>query len=94
MIFESLSMGINILTVAEFEQMLGRAGRLKKHDIGLAYLLIEPGKIYSHKTKETEENIAIGLLNGKIKDFELQPDDTIIYRSVMRPTGHTILRVP
>jgi len=74
-IFESLSMGINILTVAEFEQMLGRAGRLKKHDIGLAYLLIEPGKIYSHKTKETEENIAIGLLNGKIKDFELHPDE-------------------
>jgi len=55
--------------------MLGRAGRLKKHDIGLAYLLIEPGKNYSHKTKETEENIAIGLLNGKIKDFELQPDE-------------------
>ena len=74
-IFESLSMGINILTVAEFEQMLGRAGRLKKHDIGLAYLLIEPGKNYSFKTKETEETIAIGLLNGKIKDFELQPDE-------------------
>ncbi len=74
-IFESLSMGINILTVAEFEQMLGRAGRLKKHEIGLAYLLIEPGKNYSFKTKETEENIAIGLLNGKIKDFELQPDE-------------------
>jgi helicase len=74
-IFESLSMGINILTVAEFEQMLGRAGRLKKHDIGLAYLLIEPGKNYSFRTKETEENIAIGLLNGKIKDFELQPDE-------------------
>ena len=73
-IFESLSMGINILTVAEFEQMLGRAGRLKKHDIGLAYLLIEPGKNYSFRTKETEENIAIGLLNGKIKDYELEPD--------------------
>ena len=73
-IFESLLMGINILTVAEFEQMLGRAGRLKKHDIGLAYLLIEPGKNYSFRTKETEENIAIGLLNGKIKDYELEPD--------------------
>jgi len=75
-IFESLLMGINILTVAEFEQMLGRAGRLKKHDIGLAYLLIEPGKNYSFRTKETEENIAIGLLNGKIKDYELEPDGT------------------
>ncbi len=73
-IFESLVMGINLLTVAEFEQMLGRAGRLKKHDIGLAYLLIEPGKVYSHRTKVTEENVAINLLNGKIKDYELHPN--------------------
>jgi helicase len=74
-IFESLAMGINLLTVAEFEQMLGRAGRLKKHDVGLAYLLVEPGKIYSPRTKLTEENIAINLLNGKIKDYELHPDE-------------------
>jgi helicase len=74
-IFESLAMGINWLTVAEFEQMLGRAGRLKKHDLGLAYLLVEPGKIYSPKMTETEENIAIKLLNGKIRDFELEPNE-------------------
>ncbi len=74
-IFESLAMGINWLTVAEFEQMLGRAGRLKKHDLGLTYILVEPGKIYSPKMSETEENIAIKLLNGKIKDFELEPNE-------------------
>ncbi len=74
-IFESLAMGINWLTVAEFEQMLGRAGRLKKHELGLAYILVEPGKIYSPKMSETEENIAIKLLNGKIKDFELEPNE-------------------
>jgi len=74
-IFESLLMGINVLTVAEFEQMLGRAGRLKKHDLGRVYLLIEPGKSYSSRNKTTEENIAISLLNGKIKDFELHPDE-------------------
>ena len=74
-IFESLAMGINWLTVASFEQMLGRAGRLGKHELGLAYLLVEPGKIYSPKMKMTEENIAIKLLNGKIKDFELLPDE-------------------
>ncbi|UCC19101.1 MAG: hypothetical protein JSV62_13525, partial [Promethearchaeota archaeon] len=74
-IFESLAMGINWLTVAEFEQMLGRAGRLKKHEKGLAYLLVEPGKVYSPKMKITEENIAIKLLGGKIKDYELIPDD-------------------
>ena len=73
-IFESLGMGIKILTVAEFEQMLGRAGRLKKHEKGYAYLLVEPGKIYSPKMKITEENIAISLLNGKIKDFQLEPN--------------------
>ncbi|MFX1316902.1 MAG: DEAD/DEAH box helicase [Promethearchaeota archaeon] len=74
-IFESLAMGINWLTVAEFEQMLGRAGRLKKHELGIAYVLVEPGKIYSPKMKDTEENIAIRLLNGKIKDFELPPNE-------------------
>ena len=74
-IFESLAMGIHWLTVAEFEQMLGRAGRLKKHEIGYAYLLIEPGKIYSPKMKNTEENIAVSLLKGKIKDFEHPPDE-------------------
>ncbi|MHA2180260.1 MAG: DUF5814 domain-containing protein, partial [Promethearchaeota archaeon] len=70
-IFESLAMGIKWLTVAEFEQMLGRAGRLKKHEKGYAYLLIETGKVYSPKMKKPEEEIAIKLLNGKIKDFEL-----------------------
>ncbi|TFG23516.1 MAG: DEAD/DEAH box helicase [Promethearchaeota archaeon] len=74
-LFESLAMGIHWLTVAEFEQMLGRAGRLKKHELGLAYLLVQPGKIYSPKMTDTEENIAIKLLNGKIKDFELEPDE-------------------
>ncbi|MFX1572054.1 MAG: DEAD/DEAH box helicase [Promethearchaeota archaeon] len=73
-IFESLAMGINWLTVAEFEQMLGRSGRLKKHDLGYAYLLVEPGKVYSPKMKESEEDIAIKLLNGKIRDFELIPN--------------------
>ena len=74
-IFESLAMGINWLSVAEFEQMLGRAGRLKKHEKGLAYILVEPGKVYSPKMKITEENIAIKLLNGKIKDYKLIPDE-------------------
>jgi helicase len=75
-IFESLAMGIKWLTVAEFEQMLGRSGRLKKHEKGLAYLLVEPGKVYSPKMKETEEEIAIKLLKGKIKDFELPPNES------------------
>ena len=75
-IFESLAMGINWLTVAEFEQMIGRAGRLKKHERGYAYVLVEPGKIYSPKMKNiTEENMAMKLLNGKIKDFQQIPHE-------------------
>jgi helicase len=68
-------MGINWLTVADFEQMLGRAGRLKKHKLGRAYLLVQPEKIYSPKMETTEENIAVRLLNGKIRDFELTPNE-------------------
>ncbi len=74
-IFESLAMGTKWLTVAEFEQMLGRAGRLKKHELGRAYLLVQPEKIYNPRMEITEENIAIKLLNGKIKDFELEPNE-------------------
>ncbi|TXT59071.1 MAG: putative ski2-type helicase [Promethearchaeota archaeon] len=73
-IFESLAMGIEWLTVADFEQMLGRAGRLKKHERGEAYLLVQPEKVYSPEMEITEENIAIRLLGGKIKDFELEPN--------------------
>jgi len=73
-IFESLAMGIQWLTVADFEQMLGRAGRLKKHEMGRAYLLVQPEKVYSPVNEKTEEEIAIRLLNGSIKDFELVPN--------------------
>jgi helicase len=73
-IFESLAMGIQWLTVADFEQMLGRAGRLKKHEMGRAYLLVQPDKVYSPVNEKTEEEIAIRLLNGSIKDFELVPN--------------------
>ncbi|MBY9006820.1 MAG: DEAD/DEAH box helicase [Candidatus Lokiarchaeota archaeon] len=74
-IFESLAMGIKWLSVADFEQMLGRAGRLKKHELGKVYLLVQPEKKYNPRMDISEENIAISLLNGKIKDFELEPND-------------------
>ncbi|MHA1726273.1 MAG: DEAD/DEAH box helicase [Promethearchaeota archaeon] len=74
-IFETLTMGIKTLTVAEFEQMLGRAGRLKKHEKGIVYLLVEPGKKYFSEHEKTEDEIAIKLLNGKIRDFELEPNE-------------------
>ncbi len=82
-IFESLAMGIKWLSVAEFEQMLGRAGRLKKHEIGRAYLLVQPEKVYSPAMEKTEEDISIRLLNGKIKDFELEPNEDRILTEIL-----------
>lgn len=46
-VFESLAMGINWLNVHEFNQMLGRAGRPGYHDLGLVYILAEPGRRFS-----------------------------------------------
>jgi helicase len=74
-IFANLTMGIKWLTVAEFEQMAGRAGRLKKHDTGKVYLLITPGKAYTAAQTETEERMAILLLKGQIEPLLLDPDD-------------------
>lgn len=69
-IFENLAMGINWLSVAEFHQMLGRAGRLGFHDKGKAYLLVEPGRKIFIGQKETEEQIAFELLTLPIEDVD------------------------
>lgn len=78
-IFESLSMGIKWLTVAEFEQMSGRAGRYKKHDMAKVVILIEPGKIYQAGQQETEDKVAMRLLNGKIESIKLEPNEDRMY---------------
>jgi len=67
-IFDALAMGINWLSVQEFHQMMGRAGRPDYHDIGRVVLLAEPGASYSRETKLTEEEIAIQLLKGKMEE--------------------------
>lgn len=70
-LFDSLSMGIKWLQVSEFEQMIGRAGRLKKHDLGKIYLMVIPNRIYNLSSKEPEEKIAIRLLTGKLEPVEV-----------------------
>jgi len=74
-IFHSLAMGIEWLTVAEFNQMLGRAGRFQKHDMGKVYLLVEPGKSYHASQQGEEDKVALKLLNGTLQesmpDFDL-----------------------
>ncbi|MDL2260918.1 DEAD/DEAH box helicase [Methanimicrococcus sp. OttesenSCG-928-J09] len=69
-IFESLAMGIEWLTVQDFLQMSGRAGRPDFHDRGVVVLMPVPGKSYSSGTKETEEDVAVGLLKGTLSDDE------------------------
>jgi helicase len=67
-VFESLAMGIEWLNVHEFNQMLGRAGRPGYHDKGLVYILAEPGRRFSSKRSESEDEMALALLNGQMED--------------------------
>ncbi len=73
-IFQSLMMGTKTLSVGEFTQMLGRAGRLGKHDIGKAVLLAEIGRRYFGDERKTEEEVALDLLNNPIED--VRPEAT------------------
>ena len=69
-IFETLAMGADWISTAEFEQMLGRAGRLGKHDRGRAYLLVQPDRKYHGGQDKNEDEIAAHLLVGDIEDVE------------------------
>ncbi len=74
-IFESLTQGREWLTVADFEQMSGRAGRYGKHERGKAVILVEPGFRYNAAQEETEDEVAMELLRGKIE--EVYPNYTL-----------------
>jgi helicase len=67
-IFDTLAMGIEWLSVQEFHQMAGRAGRPDYHDLGKVFILAEPGATYSRKSKLTEEEVAINLLRGEMEE--------------------------
>ncbi|MFB6114001.1 MAG: DEAD/DEAH box helicase [Halodesulfurarchaeum sp.] len=67
-IFDSLAMGIEWLSVQEFEQMLGRAGRPDYHDRGTVYLLVEPDGVYHGSMDRTEDEVAFTLLKGEMED--------------------------
>ncbi len=63
-IFDALAMGREWLSVQEFNQMGGRAGRPDFHDLGRVVILAEPGGSYSRESRFTEEEMAIRLLKG------------------------------
>ncbi|MDD4249444.1 MAG: DEAD/DEAH box helicase, partial [Methanosarcina sp.] len=65
-IFESLAMGIDWISVQEFLQMSVRAGRPDYHDRGIVVLMPVPGKSYSSSQSDTEEEVAIKLLQGEM----------------------------
>jgi helicase len=66
-IFDSLAMGIEWLSVQEFEQMLGRAGRPDYHDRGTVWLLVEPEGVYHGSMERTEDEVAFSLLKGEME---------------------------
>jgi helicase len=67
-IFDTLAMGIEWLSVQEFEQMLGRAGRPDYHDEGKVYVLVEPDASYHSSMEGTEDETAFTLLKGEMED--------------------------
>ncbi|MCG3217921.1 MAG: DEAD/DEAH box helicase [Candidatus Heimdallarchaeota archaeon] len=69
-IFEMPGMGSRWLTVAEFEQMSGRAGRFGFHKRGKVVLVIEPeGKMFQAQEK-TEDVICFELLTQEVEPVE------------------------
>ena len=66
-VFDSLAMGIEWLSVQEFHQMLGRAGRPDYHDRGTVWLLVEPDGVYHGGMEATEDETAFRLLKGEME---------------------------
>jgi helicase len=67
-------MGIQWLTVQEFHQMMGRAGRPDFHDLGRVVILAEPGGSYARTSGKTEEEVAVGLLRGEMEEVAPEYD--------------------
>jgi helicase len=74
-IFDSLAMGIEWLSVQEFHQMLGRAGRPDYHDKGTVYLLVEPDGVYHNSQEMTEDEVAFKLLKGEMESVTTRYDE-------------------
>ncbi|WP_436935370.1 DEAD/DEAH box helicase [Halovenus marina] len=74
-IFDSLAMGIEWLSVQEFHQMLGRAGRPDYHDTGTVYLLVEPDGVYHNSQEMTEDEVAFKLLKGEMEPVQTRYDE-------------------
>ena len=74
-IFDTLAMGIEWLSVQEFHQMLGRAGRPDYHDRGKVYVLVEPDCRYHGSMDRTEDEVAFQLLKGEMEHVHVPYDE-------------------
>jgi helicase len=74
-IFDRLAMGIEWLSVQEFHQMLGRAGRPDYHDEGTVWVLVEPDASYHGSMERTEDEVAFELLKGEMEDVVVPYDE-------------------
>ena len=82
-IFDSLAMGIEWLTVQEFHQMLGRAGRPDYHDRGVVYVLVEPDGSYHSSMEGSEDETAFRLLKGEMEPVAMRYDETSAVEEVL-----------
>ncbi len=71
-IFESLAMGKDWLSVSEFQQMQGRAGRPDYHDLGKVIVLSDPE---AAREGESEEEVAFRLLGGSAEHVNVCYDE-------------------
>ncbi|MGC9515125.1 DUF5814 domain-containing protein, partial [Methanocrinis sp.] len=97
-IFDSLAMGIEWLSVHEFNQMLGRAGRPGYHDRGIVYLLPEPGKKYQGARSESEDEVALRLLRGVMEDVlpeyeEEEQQEEVLANAVVARSKEELVRL-
>jgi helicase len=98
-IFDSLAMGKEWLTVQEFSQMGGRSGRPDFHDLGKVVILAEPGAVYAADSEATEEEVAIRLLRGEMEEVapsygvEESSEEFAAHAVVSRGDGKAIERI-
>jgi helicase len=98
-IFDSLAMGREWLSVQEFSQMGGRSGRPDFHDRGKVVILAEPGAAYAGDSEATEEEVAIRLLRGEMEEvapsygLEESSEEFAAHAVVSRGDGRAIERI-
>jgi helicase len=98
-IFDSLAMGISWLSVQEFNQMAGRAGRPDFHDLGKVVILAEPGATYARGDSRTEEEMAMRLLKGEMEevapeyDIEQSSEEVVANAVICGGNEHDLERI-